>query len=351
MKKRYILIAGIIILLVVVRILMPHIVKNYVNRVLQEQEGYTGSVYDIDLHLYRGSYVIDSLNIQKEDSTSAIPFFSADRIDLSIEWNALFDGSIVSEILLFKPELNFIDASDSTESQYGEGVDWTEPIKDLIPFRINRFTVEDGKIHFRNFESTPEIDLYVDDFYLELTNVTNSTDIEDSLPSTINVRASSIGNGKLDISGKMNLIKEIPDMDIDLKFEDVDMTSLNDFLKVYSGLDVEKGNFNLYSEFLIDNGSLEGYIKPLIRDMRVIDWNEEKEGFFKKVWESIAGFVLEIFENQEKDQFATRIPLEGDLDSPDTAIFPAIWNIFYNAFIEAFKMETDNIIQAEKNEE
>ena len=54
---------------------------------------------------------------------------------------------------------------------------------------------------------------------------------------------------------------------------------------------------------------------------------------------------MEIFENQPKDQFATKVPMEGDLSNPDTAILPAIWTIFRNAFINALNKSVDDTIE------
>ncbi|HAJ81870.1 MAG TPA: hypothetical protein DCO64_05460, partial [Zunongwangia profunda] len=65
-KKRYI--APVIILgaLIVFRLFLPLIVKNYVNKTLNNIPGYHGHVEDIDIALWRGAYTIDSLVLIKE---------------------------------------------------------------------------------------------------------------------------------------------------------------------------------------------------------------------------------------------------------------------------------------------
>ena len=81
----------------------------------------------------------------------------------------------------------------------------------------------------------------------------------------------------------------------------------------------------------------------LVNNLEIIDWNDDKSGL-QKIWEGIVGALLEIFENQPEDQFATKVPFSGNIDNPDTGFLPAIWNIFSNAFIEAFSKNTDNTI-------
>lgn len=345
MKKRYKILIGIIVLLIAIRIYLPYGIIKYVNKTLDNIPGYSGYITDVDLQLYKGSYSIDSLHILKQDSSVLVPFFSTDRIDLSVQWKALFDGSIVGEIELINPELNFVAAKDTTQEQYGEDVDWTKPIKELMPLQINRFAVTNGRIHFRNFDTRPRINLYIEDLFMVATNLNNAESNDLKLPSNLSVTATSIGGGKLDISGSMNLLKQIPDMDLNGKFEGVNLPALNDFLKAYAKLDAEKGNFDLYSEVVINDGKLTGYVKPLITDLKLVDWSEDKDKPLQMIWEGIAGVVIELFENQKKDQFATKTPFQGDLNQPDVKIMPTIWNIFSNAFVNAFNQSIDGTLE------
>jgi hypothetical protein len=55
--------------------------------------------------------------------------------------------------------------------------------------------------------------------------------------------------------------------------------------------------------------------------------------------------VVEIFTNQRKDQFATKVPLEGSLDNIDTDSWSAFTGIIRNAFIQAFKKGLDKDIK------
>ncbi|HKJ78584.1 MAG TPA: hypothetical protein VKA10_03570, partial [Prolixibacteraceae bacterium] len=99
-------------LLLAFRIALPFLVKNYVNKTLDGLDGYTGSVSDVDLNLFRGAYVIDSLNIKMTGDTIPIPFVSIPKTDISVHWRALFDGAIVGEIIFTQPDINFAKTSD-----------------------------------------------------------------------------------------------------------------------------------------------------------------------------------------------------------------------------------------------
>lgn len=350
MKKRYLgygLVALILLLVIGGRIYLPYWLKDYVNRTLDSIDGYSGSVADIDINLYRGAYVIHDMVIDKTKGSKKVPFLTVVAMDLSVEWRALFDGAVVAEVMLDKPVLHFVAATSGAGngSQTGAEVDWTEPLKKLLPIRINRFIASDGLVYFHDFSTKPQVDLNLRQVELSLTNISNTTDTATALPSTLTATAVSLGDGRLEVTAKLNLLREIPDIDLNLKFENVKLPALNDFLQAYAKVDAETGTFFLYSEVVVKKGQLSGYVKPILTNITLADWGEGKGSLLQNIWETIVGTVAELFENQPKDQLATKIPLTGDLNQPETAIIPTIWNIFRNAFVQAFSKNTDGTIR------
>ncbi len=159
MNKKLKIILAVVIVLVAVRALLPIVITKYVNKVLAEIPDYKGSIYDVDLNLYRGAYNIDSLKIFKIEGNKEVPFVEVPLIDLSLEWRSLIKGAVVGEVIFNKPRLNFIDSKDDEKDQYGGDVDWTEPIKKLMPLTINRLEIKNGDIRFLNLESKPQVNL------------------------------------------------------------------------------------------------------------------------------------------------------------------------------------------------
>ena len=52
--------------------------------------------------------------------------------------------------------------------------------------------------------------------------------------------------------------------------------------------------------------------------------------------EAVVGVASELLENQPRNQFATMIPLEGDLSNPKFSILTIVGNVLRNAFIRAY---------------
>jgi len=349
-RKTWIILGSILALLIVARLMLPYFVTRYVNKVLSEIPGYSGSISDVDIALIRGAYVVKDLKIFKVDGNKKVPFVDIVAIDISVEWKALFDGAIVGELIFEKPVINFIggdgkgEKKGASDNQYGGDVDWTEPIKKLLPLQINRLEIQQGTISYFDFTTKPKVDLSLKNLQVLATNLNNAKDVKEKLPSNVNVSATSIGGGKLQLDMAINILKEIPDLDMDMKFEGIDMPALNDFFLAYSKVDIERGTFNLYSELVVDDSNIRGYVKPIAKNVKVLNFKTDKQDLGNLLWQSVVGLLAEVFENQKKDQFATQIPLEGNLKNIKTAVWPTIWNVLRNAFVEAFKMNTDDAV-------
>ena len=347
-KKRYTVPSIIIVVLVVLRLYLPYIVKNYVNAVLADIPGYYGQVKDIDISLIRGAYVIDSLYLNTVDGNSEVPFLNLGVTDISVEWKSLFKGKIVSEIVMTRPQFTYVFEDQQTDSLADADVDdWTKALTDLVPIDINNLEIIEGKAAFVQLTADPSIDLYLNDIDLTATNLRNVTRDGRKLPSVIHATANSIGNGQVKLDGAMDLVKEIPDMDISFSLENASITAFNDFTNHYAGIDFAEGNFNLYSEVAIADGFLTGYIKPLLKDSKLI---EKKDSFFEKLWEGFVGFFKFVLKNQGNNTLATKVPIEGDLNAVESKFWPTVLNIFKNAWISAYKGAVDDEVTFEDAE-
>src|SRR5580692_6864045 len=98
--KKWKIIIGIVVFLIVIRIFLPYIVLHFANKRLAEMPGYYGHIEDLDIHLYRGAYTLKQMYLNKLDSidNKQTPFFSSKIIDLSLEWASLIHGRIVAKL-------------------------------------------------------------------------------------------------------------------------------------------------------------------------------------------------------------------------------------------------------------
>lgn len=339
-KKRYFVPITIVILLIVIRLSLPFFIKNYVNKVLADIPGYYGQVKDIDLSIIRGSYTIHGMYLNTVNANTEIPFLDFKQTDISIEWNALFHGRIVSEIEMLEPTIIYVfeDQQRDTTGQ-ANTEDWSKALTNLVPIDINRLTIENGKFAFLQLQADPNIDLNLSNVQLTASNLRNVIEKTRTLPSNIQATATSIGNGNVVLKGDMNLVKEIPDMDITFSLENANAKALNDFTNYYAGIDFDEGSFDLFGELAIADGYLKGSFKPILKNAKLIG---KEDGFLKTLWEGFVGFFKFVLKNHKQDTLATKIPIEGDLNSVKTKVWPTVTRIFRNAWIKAYKGVIDD---------
>lgn len=341
-KKRLWWTLGIILfILIVMRIALEPIALHYVNKALANLEGYQGEVKDIDIALYRGAYKIKSLIIKKTEGDFPEPFVNVPEMDISIEWKAIWHGAIVSEIVMENPELIFAK-NTAGENQAGEDGNWLETLDALIPIKINRFEIKNGKIKYKDLSASPKVDIEISNLYGTATNLSTVLDEDKKLPSRIEVTANTSGNGDLALEMDLNMLKETPDFDLDLSAEHVELPFLNDFTEAYAHFTFKEGTLDVFSEIAMDNGQYKGYVKPIMRDVKVIDLDDQSTTFWRKAWEVIVGTTMKIFQNQKEEQFATEVPFSGNMTGSDVGILPTIGNVLKNAFIEAFDAQIDD---------
>jgi len=345
---------ALVVLLIALRIALPSLVERYANRTLDELEGYSGHIEDVDIALLRGAYVIEGIRIVKTGGKVPVPFFAASRVDLSVQWGALLHGSVVAEIDVEDPKLNFVTASEKpgpqkkSQSQVAPSDNWTDVVQDLVPFSINRFSISNGEVHYRDFSSKPKIDIFIQDLNAEARNLTNSEDRTGTLVASFDGRARAMGSGRIRFNGKVDPFAKQPTFDTNFKLDGLDLRELNSYLRAYAGIDVEKGTFALDSELAAKNGRFDGYVKPFVKDLDVLRWKEEEEGVPNLIWQGIVEAAASILENQEQDQAATRIPLGGRLKDPKVGVWSALGSLLQNAFIQALRRGLEGSIDIKK---
>jgi hypothetical protein len=291
---------------------------------------------DVRLSLWRGAYSIEDIRLVKTTGSVPVPFFSARRIDLAIETRALLAGKLVGKVRIEEPELNFVDAADPEGSQTGAGGPWLAILRDLFPFDINSIEVTRGKIHFRAFQTDPPVDVYLSQVEGSIENLTNIHDDLTPMFASVSASALAMDQARVEYEMKLDPFSYRPTFQLALRLLGLDVTKTNALARAYGRFDFERGWFDLVTELDVKEGVLKGYVKPLFRDLEVFDLREDSRNPLQAFWEALVGTVAAVFKNQERNQVATVIPLQGYLENPNADYLATIGNILHNAFVRAY---------------
>jgi hypothetical protein len=321
-----------IALLVAVRAALPSIVKDYVNDKLAALEAYDGRVEDIDMAVWRGAYRIDGIDIVKENAEQRTPFFSAEAVEFSIEWASLFKGSLVSE------------GENEQETQLGTEENWGQRLKDLFPFRLNTVEVRNGTITFMAPGIQTKDALTVREINGAISNITNVVEANTASFADFRFQGQVLGTSPLRLQGSLDPNKQHPTFDVNFELSKVRLPDINPWLRQYIKADAEAGDFELYMEVAAADGRFKGYAKPLMHDVDMLSTREEEPNPFRRMWEGLVEIAANIFENDEEDQVAARIPLSGTLEDPDADLLATIVSVLRNAFVTAFARSLEGSI-------
>jgi len=327
------------VLLCIGRAILPWVVRDYVNRTLDRNQLYSGKIGNLRIQLVRGAYSIEDISISKTTGNVPVPFFAARRVDFSIQWNALLSRRAVGQVTMEQPELNFVDAPTESESQTGADAPWLQIIRDLFPFKINSAVVKNGSIHFRAFQTDKPVDVYLSDVQATIDNLTNIRDETEPLVSTVQATALAMDHAKFEYKMAFDPFSYRPTFHMAARLIGLDVTKINDLALAYGKFDFKRGWFDFVIESQAQEGLLNGYAKPLFRDLKIFSLTQDlkDDTVLQFFWQALVGAMTAVLSNQSRDQFGTLIPFSGDLTGVTTTdILATVGNILRNAFVRAY---------------
>jgi hypothetical protein len=343
-RKVLIVVLAIVALLIGARVALPFVVEDYVNKQLQTLKAYRGHIGDVDIHLWRGAYSIDSIEISKIDAARKVPFFKTARLDLSVEWRSLLRGKLVSEAEFLSPEINLVHAESPEQSQLGGEEDWNARLEQLFPFRFNSVRVSNATVRFLAPGISTRDAITASHVNGAVTNLTNVLKAGKRTFADFQLKGEVLDGAPATVAGSVDAFAAEPTFDINMEVKKVSLPQVNPWLREYIKADAEAGKFELYLELAAADGKFAGYAKPILEDVDLYRSGEEEKNPLKRLWEGFLDFAANALENKDADQVAARIPFSGTLKNPKTSLLATISSVLRNAFVSAFARSLEGSI-------
>lgn len=320
------------VILLAVRVALPFVICRSVNHRLAQVEGYSGSVDDIDLQLFRGAYLLKGVTILTREGEVVKPFFSAELVDFSLAWRELVRGRLVSDIFLVAPEMHVVKEATPVDARE-EGRRWQDVIQDLFPIEITQLEISRGELHFVDRTSTPVVDVSVRELHVIATGLRNRpAEGSGPNPAVLSAEAVTIGDGRITLFAQGDPLAPTPRFNVKLDLQGVHLPALNDFLEAYAGVDVSAGVFNLYVEMNAADGAFEGYLKPFVQDVKFTNLSDRSKSPLNRLWETLVSGVSAIMKNDDSDKVATRVPFSGKFGETQVGVWETIATLVRNGF-------------------
>lgn len=204
-----------------------------------------------------------------------------------------------------------------------------------LAVHVERLRVTDGRVGFVNHATDPPYRIYVTGAELEVDGFSN---VQAKRQGSVRLRGRPMGMGTARVDATFSGRRAESDLALALRIVGVDLPALNDMLRAHANLDVERGELALFSELRVNDGRVDGYVKPILEHVDVYGGRTDSDDpLLQRGWEAVVGGVGELLENQPKDQIATQTEISGRIDSSRVSAWQAFVGILRNAFVEAMR--------------
>jgi Domain of Unknown Function (DUF748) len=193
--------------------------------------------------------------------------------------------------------------------------------------------VNDATVGFVNEEATPRYRVFLANTTLVMDNFSNQR-----TEGTATARLDGRFMGSGTTTARATFRPEIngPDFDLNVRIENTDLKAMNDLLRAHAKVDVVSGVFSVYTEVAVKNGRVEGYVKPLFRDLDVYDpAQDENKSFGRKLKEKTADLVGKVLRNRPREEVATVVPISGPVGDAKASTWETLVRLIQNGFFKA----------------
>jgi hypothetical protein len=202
-----------------------------------------------------------------------------------------------------------------------------------VLLRAKRISINGATVGFVNEEVSPRYRVSMADTSLVIENFTNH---HTEGTATARLEGRFMGSGATLVTANFRPETNGPDFDLNARIENTDLKAMNDLLRAHAKLDVASGVFSVFSEVKVKNGRIEGYVKPLFRDLDVYDpGQDEDKSLGRKLKEKAADLVGKVLRNRPRDEVATVVPFEGQVKNPRASTWETLVGLVQNAFFRA----------------
>ena len=244
----------------------------------------------------------------------------------------------LKDLSLRDVKLDFVHAATtaSKEKDTGQKVaraaDKVENHPKLL-IRIDKGMIDNSEFGFVNKATNPQYRVFLTGTDMYLENWSNQLSEGTAI---VRLRGMFMGSGATQLDGAFRPETKSPDFDLNLRIWKTQVKSMNDLLRAHGGMDVVSGVFSVFTQMTVKNGSIDGYLKPLFKDVEAYDPAQDRDkGLLKKIYEKLINAASTVLKNTPRGEVATKADLSGPVDNPQMSTWETVVTLIRNAFFEA----------------
>ncbi|MBI1752232.1 MAG: DUF748 domain-containing protein [Acidobacteria bacterium] len=202
-----------------------------------------------------------------------------------------------------------------------------------LQIQVDSLSLRNSRFGFENKGARPPYRVFISQLSLDLAHLSNQTGQE---ASTFRAKGAFMGSGASTLSGKVRSSAKPADFEVQLEVKDAKLPDLNGPLMAHMGVDVADGLLSVFTEIKVKSGSIEGYVKPLITNLRISDRQKDRgKRLGKRVEMHVLQFLANLLKNRESKAVATVVRISGSTGGPKTNEWEVIRKLIGNGLANA----------------
>jgi hypothetical protein len=329
---------GVLVAVVVlVRVLLDPIATRVTRKGLDDLKGFRGDFERVHVTLFGPGYTITRLKLTEEpvpDDGKKAPIFYAERVHVGVAWRQLLHGRLVASARVVEPKISIIERGEKPKKEEPKRApDLSRQLREVIPFELARLEIVRGELLYRDLTAPRHPEVWVHRLEAAAENLPTRAKLADGRPATLTA------SGEVGRSGALTLFVTADPFASPLEFggrfelRGLRVAELHDFIAPKTQLQAPKGTLDLFAEFQSKDGRIRGGVKPVLKNVEV---RQAEPGFFAKVKAWFADEAVETASDRVpgRNAVAGVVPIEGRLVEPDVQLWPAVFGVVRNAFVE-----------------
>ena len=296
--------------------------------------GYVGSFEDAHVSIIPLEYRVTKLKLEPRDRSR--PTIYAQDTVAGLDWKWLLRGKLRAAASVFKANLVLRETRGKSSTEHVP--DLSNIFKHLAPGQLHRVQLRSSELTyiFRNEKdlkgrsTVPK--LWIHDVEATIENLATRPEYAEGA-TTFAATATLNKSGKTTLFATADPLARGITFAGQMAIEGFDLKDAYNLVDSKSDMAFGRGTLDLLARFGCEAGKLTGAVQPVIKNAEV---KAAKEDFGTKVkaWAANLGVNLLSDRVPGRNSVSTVIPIEGNLRDPQIQLWPTIFGVFRNAFVQ-----------------
>jgi hypothetical protein len=351
-RRAVVVLAILIGLMVAIRMVLDPLATHATRKAIAGMKGFDGEFQRVHVTIFSPGYTITRVKlIEVPGGSWRQPLFYAERVHVGLDMRELLHGRLLAGLRVEQPKVIVVQRpTPPTPKKKAPPAapDLSTQLSKITPLRVGRIEVVGAEILFRDAAAKGEPELWVHRLDAAVENLATRPKLAGGRPTTVSA------HGTLGRSGGLTLFVSADPFAQPLAFagrcelRGLDARELYDFIAPEMKMQVTKGEIDLFAEFTSRAGEITGAVKPVLKN---IDVKAVEPGFWNRVKADLADSAVKLASDRVpgRNAMATTVPIKGNISKPDVQLWPAVFGVIRNAFIEGLASGFANLPPATAN--